>query len=212
MVHISQNVPADDEGREDEPQIDGDDQEDATDTEESASENDDEMGSNKSDSEADENCRTTVQSKKSKKMVICSDDEDKSEEEHTSLVNPVSYVNLQQPSSLNHPISDLQIEIGLNEGANNVVADEIRVDLNVAIAIAATDSECAPPAIDLPATNEAPDAVDEPPVAGSLDTRSTRTRKRIVMNACECGHEVANEDRMGGSGLKCNTRGCETVW
>ena len=32
------------------------------------------------------------------------------------------------------------------------------------------------------------------------------------MNACECGHEVANEDRMGGSGLKCNTRGCETVW
>src|SRR5271168_477022 len=202
MVHISQNVPADDEGCEDEPQIDGDDQEDATDTEESASENDDKMGSNKSDSEADENCRTTVQSKKSNKMVICSDDEDKSEEEHTSLVNPVSYVNLQQPSSSNHPISDLQIEIGLDEGANDVVADEIRADLDVAIA--ATDSECAPPAIDPPATNEAPDTVDEPPVAGSLDRRSTQTRKRILMNACECRHEVANEDRMGDS--------CETVW
>jgi len=65
-------------------------------------------------------------------MVICSDDEDKSEEEHTSLVNPVSYVNLQQPSSSNHPISDLQIEIGLDEGANDVVADEIHVDLDVA--------------------------------------------------------------------------------
>src|SRR5277367_2623708 len=33
------------------------------------------------------------------------------------------------------------------------------------------------------------------------------------MNGCECGEEVANEDRMGESALRCNTKGCsETVW
>ena len=67
-----------------------------------------------------------------------------------------------------------------------MVVDNIHVNVNVA----ASNSEFAVLATALPGSN----GVEEPLIAGSLERRSPRTRKRIVMNVCECGKEVVNEE------------------
>ena len=67
-----------------------------------------------------------------------------------------------------------------------MVVDNIHVNVNVA----ASNSEFALLATALPGSN----GVEEPLIAGSLERRSPRTRKRIVMNVCEYGKEVVNEE------------------
>jgi hypothetical protein len=179
------------------------------------------------DGEAGENHRKAVWSQKNKKTVIYSEEEDQGNEEHTGPANSINFIAFQEPSSSNYlPLSKLNaavgdhpieiepaagnhpIEVEVNAGLTDVPTDEIPVDKD----IGSSNSEFRVLATDSLGINGMPAEALElevPPVAANVEKRSTRIRKGIQMNGCECGEEVTNENREG-SALRCNTRGCET--
>src|SRR5271168_5359455 len=114
--------------------------------------------SDDSDGETGGNHRKAVQQKK-KKMVIYSDEEDQDKEEHTGSANS----------------NDFDI--------NEISGEEDKGSSN---------SEIEAPATGDLGSNKAPtealelELPEEPPVAVNVEKRSTRTRKRIQMNGCEC--------------------------
>jgi hypothetical protein len=210
-------------GNEDEARIDVNSPRDVIDSEENGSDDEDQSESSDLDDEAVEKSRKTVRLQRNQKLAVYSDNEDHDDEADTG---PMSLFDFQEPSSSNEPaIGDLPIAVDaavsdnptltesdaalggrpsleVDEGLRDVPKYEIPVDGGTAL----SNTECRALAEGL--ANGPPETLEVPLAAANIEKRSTGMRRHDQMNGSECGEEVTNEDRA----LRCNTRGCETVW